>query len=55
LPKYARTLLKTPTTTIVKEIKGGIYYHLGVNQEIEHIMELKYKLPCTLELMVGIV
>ncbi|KAF0720468.1 Uncharacterized protein FWK35_00033941, partial [Aphis craccivora] len=45
LPKYAKTLLKTPTTTIVKEIKGGIYYHFGVNQEIEHIMELKYKLP----------
>jgi len=54
LPKNARTLLKTPTTTIVKEIKGGIYHHFGINQEIEHMMKLKYKLPCTLELMVGI-
>lgn len=54
LPKDARTLLKTPTTTIVKEIKGGIYHHFGIIQEIEHMMELKHNLPCTLELMVGI-
>jgi len=54
LPKDARTLLKTPTITIVKQIKGGIYHHFGIREEIEHMMKLNYKLPCKLELMVGI-
>lgn len=54
LPKDDRTLLKTPTTTIVKQIKGGIYHHFGIHDEIEHMMKLHYKLPCTLELMVGL-
>lgn len=55
LPKDSRTLLRTPTTTSVKSIKGGIYYHFGIQQEIEHMTKLNYhKLPPVLELMVGI-
>jgi len=54
LPKDARTLLKTPTITIVKQIKGGIYHHFSIREEIEHMMKLNYKLTCKLELMVGI-
>ena len=54
MPKDARALLKTPTTTIVKQIKGGIYHHFGIHEEIEYMMKLNCKLPCTLELMVGI-
>lgn len=54
LPKDSRTLLKTPTTTLIKQIKGGIYHHFGIQQEIEHMIELNCNLPCTLELTVGI-
>jgi len=35
LPKDSRTLLRTPTTTLVKEISGGIYHHFGLKNEIE--------------------
>lgn len=54
LPKDSRTLLKTPTTTLINQIKGGIYHHFGIQQEIEHMIELNCNLPCTLELTVGI-
>lgn len=54
LPKDSRTLLKTPTKTLIKNIKGGIYHHFGIQQEIEHMIELNYNLPCTLGLIVGI-
>lgn len=33
---------------------GGIYHHFGLQQEIEHMVKLNYKLPSVLELMVGI-
>jgi len=34
LPKDSRTLLQTPTTTLVKEISGGIYHHFGLKADI---------------------
>lgn len=54
LPEESRALLKTPTTTLIKHIKGGIYHHFGIQQEIEHMIEVSYNLPCILELTVGI-
>ncbi len=34
VPKDARTLLKTPEETQIKQISGGNYYHLGVEKGI---------------------
>jgi hypothetical protein len=53
LPRDAQTLLKTPTTTIAKQIKSGIYHHFGIHEEIKHMINLNCKLPGLLELMVG--
>lgn len=37
LPKDARTLLKTPTTTLIKPIHGKEYNHLGLNRKIKSL------------------
>lgn len=50
LPKDARTLLKTPTTTLIKSIHGGEYHHLGLNREIKSLLLSSIDLPLTLEL-----
>jgi len=39
LPKDAKTLLKTPTTTKIKNIGGGIYHHFEIKEEIEELVE----------------
>jgi len=53
LPKDARTLLKTPTTTTVKNIDGGVYHHFSIKEEVKLLM--KYcDLPPKLNLIVGI-
>jgi hypothetical protein len=49
LPKDARTLLKTPTTTIVKNMGGGIYHHFGIKEEIEELVEINQNIPSVLE------
>lgn len=54
LPKCSRTLLKTPTSTIVKNISGGVYHHFGITKEIEQLFDVQKTLPSTLLLMVGI-
>ncbi|KAF0746182.1 Uncharacterized protein FWK35_00017671 [Aphis craccivora] len=54
LPKDARTLLKTPTTTIVKNIGGGIYHHFGIKDEIEELVEINQNIPSVLTLLAGI-
>jgi len=56
LPKDSRTLLQTPTTTLVKEISGGIYHHFGLKAEIEQLFKVydNLALPSTLMLVVGI-
>lgn len=54
LPIDSRTLLKTPTKTIIKEIKGGSYYHFGIFDQIEHLIKSGTSLPSILMLMVGI-
>lgn len=54
LPKDARTLLKTPTTTLIKSIHGGEYHHLGLNREIKSLLLSGIDIPLTLELTVGI-
>jgi len=48
LPKDARTLLKTPITTIVKNIGGGIYHHFGIKEEIEELVEINQNIPSVL-------
>jgi len=53
LPKDARTLLKTPTTTTVKNIDGGVYHYFSIKEEVKLLM--KYcDLPPKLNLIVGI-
>lgn len=49
LPKDSRTLLQTPTTTLVKEIGGGIYHHFGLRSEIEQLCKVydTQKIPST--------
>jgi len=54
LPIDSQTLLKTPTKTIIKEIKGGSYYHFGIFDQIEHLIKSGTPLPSILMLMVGI-
>lgn len=54
LPKDTRTLLKTPTTTLIKSIHGGEYHHLGLNREIKSLLLSGIDIPLTLELTVGI-
>ncbi|KAF0706937.1 Uncharacterized protein FWK35_00036977 [Aphis craccivora] len=56
LPKDSRTLLRTPTTTLVKEISGGIYHHFGLKNEIEQLFKVydNGSLPSSLMLVVGI-
>jgi len=54
LPKDARTLLKTPPTAIVKDIKCGVYHHFAIGREIEHLIKHYETIPNTLFLMVGI-
>lgn len=54
LPKDSRTLLKTPTTSIVKNISGGIYHHFGIKEEIEELVEVHQNIPTVLTLLVGI-
>jgi len=54
LPKDSRTLLHTPVKTVLKDIKGGVYYHFGISNEIEYLMKLKQNLPNKLLLVVGI-
>lgn len=54
LPKDARTLLKTPKNTVVKNIDGGIYYHFGIKEEVKLLIDLKYNLPENLSLVVSI-
>lgn len=54
LPKDSRTLLRTPVKTVLKNIKGGVYYHFGILNEIEYLMKLKQNLPPKLLLVVGI-
>lgn len=54
LPKDARTLLKTPPTAIVKDIKCGVYHHFAIYREIEHLIKHYETIPNTLFLMVGI-
>lgn len=54
LTKNSRTLLKTPNKTIIKDIKGGIYYHFGIKNEVESILRSVKTLPSVIMLMVGI-
>jgi len=54
LLKDARTLLKTPTKTLIKSIHGGEYHNLGLNREIKSLLLSGIDLPLTLELNVGI-
>jgi len=54
LPKDARTLLKTPTSTEVKNIKGGIYHHFGIENEEKTLIETEPNLPSELLLVAGI-
>lgn len=54
LPKDSRTLLHTPVKTVLKNIKGGVYYHFGISNEIEYLSKLKQNLPSKLLLVVGI-
>ncbi|CAI6369656.1 unnamed protein product [Macrosiphum euphorbiae] len=54
LPIDSRTLLKTPTKTIIKEMKGGSYYNFGIFDQIEHLIKSGTSLPSILMLMVGI-
>jgi len=51
LPKDARTLLKTPTSTEVKNIKGGIYHHFGIENEVKTLIETEPNLPSELLLV----
>lgn len=54
LPKDSRTLLHTPSSTILKNIDGGVYYHFGIVSELEYLCKVHTHLPSTLLLMVGI-
>jgi len=54
LPKDARTLLKTPTSTEVKNIKGGIYHHFGIENEVKTLIETEPNLPSELLSVAGI-
>lgn len=54
LPKDARTLLKTPTSAEVKNIKGGIYHHFGIENEVKTLIETEPNLPSELLLVAGI-
>ncbi|KAF0689181.1 Uncharacterized protein FWK35_00037435, partial [Aphis craccivora] len=54
LPKDSRTLLHTPVKTVLKNIKGGVYYHFGISNQIKYLMKLKQDLPPKLLLVIGI-
>lgn len=54
LPKNSRLLLKTPKSTLLKTIKGGVYHHFGLRNEIKYLFEIHDSLPSTLMLSVGI-
>lgn len=54
LPKDSRTLLHTPSSTVLKNIDGGVYYHFSIVSEIEYLCKVHTHLPSTLLLMVGI-
>lgn len=54
LPKDSRTLLHTPSSTVLKNIDGGVYYHFSIVSEIEYLCKVYTHLPSTLLLMVGI-
>jgi len=54
LPKDSSTLLHTPVKTVLKNIKGGVYYHFGISNQIEYLVKLKQNLPTKLLLVVGI-
>jgi len=41
LPKDSRTLLHTPVKTVLKNIKGGVYYHFEISNQIKYLMKLK--------------
>ncbi|KAE9523161.1 hypothetical protein AGLY_016446 [Aphis glycines] len=54
LPKDSRTLLHTPSTsTVLKTIEGGLYYHFGVVNEIEYLFKTHKNVPTVLQLLVG--
>jgi len=55
LPKDSRTLLHTPSTsTVLKTIEGGLYYHFGVKNEIEYLFKTHKNVPSVLQLIVGV-
>lgn len=54
LPKDSRTLLHTPSTTVLKNITGGVYYHFGVVNEIEYLFKTFKNIPTVLQLVVGV-
>lgn len=54
LPKDSRTLLHTPSSTVLKNIDGGVYYHFSIVSEIEYLCKVHTHLPSTLLLMFGI-
>jgi len=54
LPKTARTLLNTPSMVSIKHIKGGIYHHFSIKNELEDLIRTYDNLPSLLYLMVGI-
>lgn len=54
LHKDSRILLHTPPTTVLKTIKGGVYYHFEIIIEIEYLQKIHQNLPSTLFLMVGV-
>lgn len=54
LHKDSRTLLHTPPVTVLKQIKGGVYHHFGILNEIEYLKKLYQNLPSTLLLIIGV-
>jgi len=54
LPSDARTLLKTNTTAIVKNIGGGVYHYFGIKREVEFLVDSGLNLPSELLLVAGI-
>ena len=38
VPKYARTLLKTPREYVIKDICGGSYHHFGVEKSLVKVL-----------------
>ena len=56
LPKSCRTLLKTPRSVTVREIKPGVYYHFGIFKTLEKLMKFLIfaEIPDCIEILVNI-